>query len=104
MGSCRRNFKPIIAIIFFLLINSSAATARPLEGLIALESLQKGHETPSGRSGCTYVPKNPGPRCPINERNFAVHATVVEPGSHDTIINSGVAFADTEIRDQHQGS
>ena len=111
MGSCRRNLKPIISIIFIILINSIAATARPLEGewgskkgLIVLESLQKGPVAPSGRSGCTYVSKNPGPRCPLNERNFAVHAPVVEPGSHDTIISSGISFADTEIRDQHQGS
>ncbi|XXG43516.1 hypothetical protein AAC387_Pa01g3530 [Persea americana] len=113
MGSYRRNLKPIISIIFILLISSRRplAAARPLEGewgskkaFIVLESLQKGPGAPSGRSSCTYVSKTPGPPCVLNERNFAVHASAVGPGSHDTITKSGVSFADTEIQDQHPGS
>lgn len=39
--------------------------------IIVLQSLQRGPVTPSGPSGCTYIPGSGGSPCPVKEMNFA---------------------------------
>ena len=41
------------------------------EAEILMESLQRGPVPPSGPSGCTYIPGNGGPNCPVQEMHFA---------------------------------
>lgn len=36
-----------------------------------LQSLSRGPVTPSGPSGCTYIPGGGGSKCPVSEKHFA---------------------------------
>lgn len=101
MGLKVRTLIPTTISIIFIFFFSSfqpLTAARPLDlewgskrQITVLQSLQKGPVAPSGRSGCTYVSRNPGPRCPLNEKNFAIHHPVVGPASDDAIIRSSIA-------------
>lgn len=55
-----------------------------------LGSLQKG-PVPSGPSGCTNVPGNPGPSCPMQEMHFAGDALAHAGAYPPQVIPLGVA-------------
>ncbi|RWR86584.1 hypothetical protein CKAN_01549100 [Cinnamomum micranthum f. kanehirae] len=77
-------FLATVAVVLLLRIHPHKA-CRVLEdkeeiwkqrgGGLVLESLQKGSDQSSGPSGCTNVPNNPGPNCPVKEMNFAGDAS-----------------------------
>ena len=63
-------------------------------GGLVLESLQKGSDQSSGPSGCTNVPNNPGPNCPVKEMNFAGDASArasanPHPNVHFGVVSNG---------------
>lgn len=52
---------------------------RVLNTKLSLQSLDKGPVTPSGPSGCTYIPGSGGTPCPVEEMNVAGNRLVVVP-------------------------
>lgn len=65
----------ILALVLFITIAyvepNMASRVLNTRNKLQLQSLDKGPVTPSGPSGCTFIPGSGGTKCPVEEMNFA---------------------------------
>ncbi|KAL6006835.1 hypothetical protein ACLOJK_032331 [Asimina triloba] len=112
----KRNKRAVLLAVSIILVFSICSSftevegMRPLEGdewgskdgILMLQSLQRGKKPPSDPSDCTHG-KGKGKDCPLMGKNFAVHALAgFMYGSHDIIERFGTAAAHNETEERQE--